>query len=296
MGRFHTFLGGPVCVVRVQRRCLVSVLICGDCLEKMNDLADGSVRLVFADPPFNIGFDYGDEYDDNLSASEYSRWSRDWIELVHRKLDDHGTFWLAIGDEWAADLLCAARSLGFHQRSWVIWYYTFGVNSPGKYTRSHTHLLYFTKTKTVFTFNRGHARVPSARALVYKDKRANPDGRLPDDTWIIRPQELDQQAFPEFGNTWHIPRIAGSFHQRIEGAPNQMPEQLMGRIIRHCSDAGDLVLDPFLGTGTTCAVAKKLGRRYVGIEQSALFIAGASRRINDCRAGDPLDGPIPQGS
>jgi site-specific DNA-methyltransferase (adenine-specific) len=178
----------------------------------------------------------------------------------------------------------------------VIWYYTFGVNSTRKYTRSHAHLLYFTKCKTVFTFNVNDCRVPSARAMVYNDKRANPDGRLPDDTWIIRPQELDQDAFPEFGDTWHIPRIAGTFNQRIEGAPNQMPEQLLGRIIRHCSAEGEIVMDPFLGTGTTCAVAKKLGRGYVGIEQSKTFLDGARRRIRACKAGDPLDGPIPQGS
>ena len=152
------------------------------------------------------------------------------------------------------------------------------------------------KNKKNFTFNRDEARVPSARALVYQDKRANPDGRLPDDTWILRPQELNQEAFPEFGDTWHIPRIAGTFHQRIEGAPNQMPEQLLGRIIRNCSNPDDLVLDPFLGTGTTCAVAKKLGRRYVGIEQSSTFLAGAERRVRACKPGDALDGPLPQGS
>jgi len=273
----------------------MNTLIFGDCLEKMREMDDESVHLAFADPPFNVGFDYGDEYDDNLSASEYSRWSRDWIEQVHRVLHRHGAFWLAIGDEWAADLVCCARSLGFHQRSWVVWYYTFGVNSPSKYTRSHAHMLYFTKTKTKYTFNRDAARVPSARALVYNDKRANPKGRLPDDTWILRPQDLSQEAFPEFGDTWHIPRIAGTFSQRIEDAPNQMPEQLLGRIIRHCSNEGEIVMDPFAGTGTTCAVAKKLGRQYLGYEQSQLFLDGARRRVRACRQGDPLDGPIPQG-
>lgn len=270
-------------------------IIKGDCLAGMRGLTEGTVHLVFADPPFNVGFDYGDEYDDNLSASEYRRWSRDWIEQVARVLHPRGSFWLAICDEWAADLLCEARSLGLHQRSWVIWYYTFGVNSPKKYTRSHAHLLYFVKDKKHFTFNVDQCRVGSARELVYNDKRADPDGRLPDDTWILRPQELDERSFPEFGDTWHIPRVAGTFKQRIPGAANQMPEQLLGRIIRHCSNPGDLVLDPFVGTGTTCAVAKKLGRQYLGYEQSERFCEGAKRRVRACRPGDPLDGPIPQG-
>lgn len=270
-------------------------LVLGDCIDRMMRLDEGLVDLVFADPPYNIGFDYGGEYDDSLSASEYLRWSRHWMEEVHRVLKPNGTFWLAIGDEWAADLLCAARSIGFHQRSWVVWYYTFGVNSERKYTRSHAHLLYFVKDNNAFTFNTEAARIPSARAAIYKDKRADPDGRLPDDTWIIRPQQLDQKAFPQFGDTWHIPRIAGTFRQRVPGAPNQMPEQLLGRIVRHCSNEGDLVLDPFLGTGTTCAVARKLGRRYLGFEQSKSFLAGARKRVRSCKPGDPLDGPIPQG-
>lgn len=268
----------------------------GDCVAGMWRLEPESVDLAFADPPFNIGFDYGGEYDDSLGASEYSRWSRDWIEAVYRVVKPTGAFWLAIGDEWAADLLCEARSLGFHQRSWVIWYYTFGMNSVGKYSRSHAHLLYFTKHRREFTFNRGAARIPSARELVYNDKRANPDGRLPDDTWIIRPQELDEQAFPEFSDTWHIPRIAGTFNQRVKDIPNQMPEQLLGRIIRHCSNEGELVLDPFMGSGTTAVVAKKLGRQYVGFEQSRRFVDGARRRVVECNHGDPLDGPIPQGA
>ena len=100
-----------------------------------------------------------------------------------------GTFWLAIGDEYAAELKVAAEhQIGFHTRSWVVWYYTFGVNCTRKFSRSHAHLFHFVKDENNFTFNAEdpQIRVPSARALVYADKRANPAGRLPDDTWIVR--------------------------------------------------------------------------------------------------------------
>lgn len=266
-----------------------------DCIVGMRSRPAGTVDLAFADPPYNIGYDYDGEYNDNMEPQEYRDWSTIWMGEVHEILKPEGTFWLAIGDEWAADLQIVARELGFHLRSHVIWYYTFGMYSPRKYTRSHAHLLYFTKHRERFTFNDMSTRVPSARALVYNDSRANPDGRLPDDTWIIRPQELDEGAFPEFSDTWHIPRVAGTFNQRVDGAPNQMPEQLLGRIIRACSNEGDLVLDPFAGSGTTLAVAKKLGRRYLGYENSARFHAGASRRIQAANAGDALDGLLPQG-
>lgn len=263
----------------------------GNCVTGMGGLADGSVHLAFADPPFNIGYDYGGEYDDSRPATEYAVWINTCMLEIHRVLVPTGTFWLSIGDEWAADCRIIARTVGFHLRSWIIWYYTFGVNSPKKFTRSHSHLFYFTKHQKEFTFNDQAVRVPSARATVYNDKRANPDGRLPDDTWILRPQEIPD-GFPADHDTWHFPRIAGTFHRRQPGAPNQMPEQLLGRIIRACSNPGDVVLDPFVGTGTTLVVAKKLGREYLGYEISAAFAESARKRIRAAKAGDPLDTPI----
>lgn len=269
-------------------------LITGDCMQHLPDLPASSVSLAFADPPFNIGFDYGaGEHEDNLQVDEYLNWCQGWITAIYRLLEPAGTFWLAISDEYVSELDVVAKKAGFFKRCHVCWYYTFGVNSPKKFTRSHTHLLYFVKDKKRFTFNVDTIRVPSARVEVYGDKRGNPAGRLPDDTWILRPAEIPE-GFTEDHSTWYYPRIAGTFHRRQEGAPNQMPEQLLGRIIRSCSHVGELVLDPFAGTGTTLAVAKKLGRRYLGFELSEKFAEGARRRIRDCRKGDSLDAPLPR--
>lgn len=272
----------------------VNQILTGDCREKLRDVPSESVALVFADPPFNIGFDYDGEYDDKLSPEAYTTFSAEWTREVHRILAPDGTFWLAIGDEWAAELKLLCNSLGFRLRSWVTWFYTFGVHCEKNFSRSHTHLLYFTKHPKDFVFNAEQIRVPSARQLVYNDKRANPKGRLPDNTWIIRPQDLPE-GFAAEGDTWHIPRICGTFKQRQFGAANQMPEQLLGRIIRACSNPGDLVVDPFAGTGTTAATAKKLGRNFLSIEQSATVAARARLRVERVKEGDPLDGPIPQG-
>ena len=125
----------------------------GDCLEQMREIEDGSVDLVFADPPFNIGHKY-DKYDDRQDDEVYLDWSKSWIESVYRVLKPNGTFWLAIGDEYAAELKVAAqREIGFHTRSWVVWYYTFGVNCTKKFSRSHAHLLHFVKDANDFRFN-----------------------------------------------------------------------------------------------------------------------------------------------
>ena len=150
---------------------------------------------------------------------------------MYRALKPSGSFWLAIGDEYAAELKILSQEIGFHSRSWVVWYYTFGVNCVNKFTRSHAHLFYFVKDPASFTF-RGDApenRIPSARQLVYNDSRANPKGRLPDDTWILRPQDMADCFTPE-EDTWYFPRVAGTFKERAGFHGCQMPEQLLGRI------------------------------------------------------------------
>jgi site-specific DNA-methyltransferase (adenine-specific) len=259
-----------------------------DCISGMNQLPAGSVDLAFADPPFNIGYKY-DVYDDAKEAEHYLDWSRQWIEGVYRVLKPTGTFWLAIGDEFAAELKLSSQKAGFKCRSWVIWYYTFGVNCKYKFSRSHAHLLHFIKDQKQFTFNNQAIRVPSARQLVYSDGRADPTGRLPDDTWILRPQDVPD-GFTGDGDTWYFPRVAGTFKERAGFHGCQMPEQLLGRIIRACSNPEDLVLDPFSGSATTLAVAKKLGRRWVGFDLSTDYVTRGQNRLAAANAGDDLEG------
>ena len=260
----------------------------GDCVETLKQIPDGCVHLAFADPPFNIGYDY-DEYDDRLDSEKYLEWSRIWMANVKRVLSPSGAFWLAIGDEYAAELKIEAKKLGFICRSWVVWYYTFGVNCKFKFTRSHAHMFHFVNHPESFTFNVEEIRVPSARQLVYNDKRAESKGRLPDDTWILRPQDCPT-GFNAEEDTWYFPRVAGTFKERAGFHGCQMPEQLLGRIIRACSNEGDVVLDPFSGSATTLAVAKKLNRRFLGCELSKEYAAQGTTRLKGITIGDKLDG------
>jgi site-specific DNA-methyltransferase (adenine-specific) len=262
----------------------------GDCIDGLGRMDAESVDLAFADPPFNIGYDY-DVYDDRSDAEHYLDWTRNWGRAVERVLKPTATFWLAIGDEYAAELkLIFQNELGFTCRSWVIWYYTFGVNCTKKFSRSHAHLFHFVKDRKRFTFNSKAIRVPSARQLVYADSRANLEGRLPDDTWILRPQDLPDGFQPD-ENTWYFSRVCGTFKERTGWHGCQMPEQLLGRIIRVSSNPGDLVLDPFGGSGTTLAVAKKLGRQWIGFELSSNYAAQIQARLDVTIIGQPLDGP-----
>jgi len=266
-----------------------NVVHTGDCLAGMKQLPDGCIDLAFADPPFNIGYDY-DVYQDKLESDRYLAWCKDWMGEVVRALKPTGAFWLAIGDEYAAELkVLMQREHALHCRSWVVWYYTFGVNCKYKFNRSHAHIFHMVKDPDNFTFNDSAIRVPSARQLVYADSRANPKGRLPDDTWILRPQDLPG-GFQDDEDTWYFPRVAGTFKERAGWHGCQMPEQLLARIIRVSSSEGETVLDPFAGSGTTLSVAKKLGRSYVSYELSEDYATAVRARLKGVKRGDTLEG------
>ncbi|MDO8734611.1 MAG: site-specific DNA-methyltransferase [Elusimicrobiota bacterium] len=231
----------------------------GDCIKIMKKLPEKSVDLVFADPPFNIGLKY-DRYKDNLSYEEYYNWSKKWIAEAYRLLKDTGSIYLAIGDEFAAEINIILKQTGYYFRNWIVWYYTFGQNQRKKFSRSHTHILYFTKDKGKFKFNNENIRIPSARQLIYNDKRAHPKGKLPDDVW-------------------QFARICGTFKERLRDHPCQMPEALLERIIKVSSDVEDIVFDPFGGTGTTAAVAKKLKRHFITVEMSRNYYKTIIKRL-----------------
>ncbi len=245
-----------------------NTVVQGDCIQWLNQQEQGCVDMVFADPPFNIGFKY-DVYEDRKGYDEYYEWTHDWIAGCERILAPTGAFWVAIGTEYAAEVRMIGRKLGLTLRNWVIWHYTFGQNTKAKFARAHTHLFYFTKSPTEFTFNREAVAVLSDRQKEYNDKRAASLGRMPFDVWT------------------EFPRVCGTFGERKGWHPCQMPEALLARIVRACSNVGDLVFDPFAGSGTTLVVAKKLGRRYLGTELSEDYATNVIERLNETDAPDP---------
>lgn len=239
-------------------------IYCGDALKLLPEWEAGCIDLAFADPPYNIGYVY-DEYHDDLPEDQYVNWCRDWMAQCQRVLSPTGAFYIAIGDDFAAQVRMLGTQLGLHLRNWIIWYYTFGQHAKNKFGRSHTHILYFTKDAREFTFNDRQLRYPSARHTEYQDLRANPLGRLPNDVW------------DEF------PRVCGTFKERDGFHGCQLPEALLARIIMASSNKGDVVLDPFVGSGTTAAVAKRLGRRYVGIDISETYVERTRQRLKGVR-------------
>lgn len=265
-------------------------IISADCIKYLNGQKPGWADLCFADPPFNIGYLYHG-YDDRLKTEDYLKFSEDWMAAVYRALKPNGSFYLAIGDDYAADLcVIARRKLGFNLRNWIIWHYTFGQQTKMKFARSHTHILYFTKDEKEFTFNPDAVRVASARQTTYGDVRANPKGKLPDDVWYLRPQEADEKGYFEAGSdTWNVSRVCGTFYEREGWHGCQMPLGVLNRIILASSNPGDVVIDPFNGSGTTVVSAALLGRKYVGIDQSAEYVTFAKNRLKQALLNAPKD-------
>ncbi|WP_020471349.1 DNA-methyltransferase [Zavarzinella formosa] len=251
-------------------------VLTGDCLSALARMPAGLVDLAFADPPFNIGYEY-DRYEDSMNKDDYLAWTDRWLKAVDQVLSPTGSVYVAIGDEYAAEMKLRMDAMGWTMRNWIVWHYTFGVNCTRKFNRSHAHIFYYVADPKTFTFNADPVRVASARQTTYADSRANPKGKLPDDTWVLRPQE-DLTAFPADGDTWAVSRVCGTFKERGEH-PCQMPIAVLERIIRVSSNPGDLVLDPFSGSGTTLAAAKKWGRDYLGVELSENYAEQSRDRL-----------------
>jgi len=231
-----------------------------DGLESVRD-EHGPVRLIFTDPPYNIGIDYGEgEKADLLTPQAYMKWVRQWFSLCWDCLADDGSLWVMIGDEYAAEYCTELKATGFTVRSWIKWYETFGVNCSNKFNRTSRHIFYAVKDSSSFVFNPEPVTRPSDRQTKYGDSRAAAGGKIWDDVW-------------------QIPRLTGTCAERIPDFPTQLPLGLVEPIVLCASMPGDLVVDPFNGSGTTGVAAVRNGRKYVGIEKSKSFADMATMRL-----------------
>jgi site-specific DNA-methyltransferase (adenine-specific) len=229
----------------------------------------GKVDLVFADPPFNWDVPYA-EWDDGMPREEYERFTFDWLDGCIDVLSPHGSLWVNIPDDTAAEVVVHLKRRGLTMMNWCIWHFRFGQNRDSSFIMSKVHALYFAKDPDRRVWNREAVLEPSDRASIYFDprtmaKETNKGMRVPMDVW--------------YGQYWG--RIQGNNKERRHGHHNQIPEVYLERIILACSNPGDLVLDPFLGSGTTCTVARAWDRRSIGLEYSREHAASAWDRITE---------------
>ena len=235
----------------------------GDCREQLSEfkaVRTKSVDLVFADPPFNWARDYdrhetGNAWDDaSMSREEYLAFTEQWLDLCVDALAPHGSMWVNIPDDSAAEIVVHLKKRGMHMVNWCVWHYRFGQNTKGRFINSKVHALYFCKDPRNRVWNPDPILEESDRRAIYGDKRteSKKDGmpagmRVPMDVW--------------YGKHWG--RIQGNNKERRPKHDNQLPETYLHRVIACSSNPGDTVLDPFLGSGTTGVVAHAMERHFI---------------------------------
>ncbi len=243
-----------------------SMAILGDCLAVLKSMKSGSVNLIFADAPYNIGKDFGNSSDKWESVQAYVDWCKKWIDECLRVLRDDGTMYFMTATQHMP-YLDVYISEKYNVLCRIIWSYdSSGVQSKKMYGSLYEPILMINKNaKAKYTFNNEdimvEAKTGAKRKLI--DYRKNP------------PQPYNTEKVP--GNVWEFSRVRFKMNE-YENHPTQKPELLLERIIKASSNAGDVVLDPFSGSFTTSAVAVKLGRVAVGIEMNEEYFKIGLRR------------------
>ena len=236
----------------------------GDVLEKIKEIPNGSVDLIFADPPYNIGKDF-DGLKEDWAEQDFLNWVYEWIDECYRVLSKNGTFYFMNSTENMPylDIYCRNK---FNIASRIIWSYdSSGVQAKRYYGSLYEPILMLTKGKT-YTFNYEDIMVEAKTGAQRKlmDYRKNP------------PQPYNTKKVP--GNVWEFSRVRFKMEE-YENHPTQKPEALLERIIKASSNEGDVILDPFSGSFSTCAVAKRLKRKTIGIEVNPEYVKIGLRRV-----------------
>ena len=249
-------------------------ILAGGCVEKMKALPERSIDLIFADPPYNLqlqgdlhrpdnskvhGVD--DAWDKFSSFAEYDRFSREWLSEARRLLKDDSAIWVIGSYHNIFRIGSIMQDLGFWILNDIVW----------------------RKTNPMPNF-RGRRFTNAHETMIWASKSENSKYRFNYDAMKSLNEDLQMRS------DWTIPLCTGG--ERLKKGdgqkahPTQKPEALLHRVILSSTEVGDVVLDPFFGTGTTGAVAKKLGRHFIGIEREKEYIAFAKERIAGIKSGD----------
>lgn len=242
--------------------------------ECMEDLPDKSVDLIVTSPPYNIDIKYGNKtsngkikeskgikYSDKLPENEYRKFLEKVFDECKRVLKDDGSIWIniknrVINDQVVPPFWIQEYFEDLYLKNLLVWNFDWGGSTNKRFAPRYEFIFWYTKDKKNYKFNLDDVKIP---ALNYRPDRYKSQLKNPTDVW-------------------RISMVSGNFSERT-GHPAQYPERLVERIILAGSDEGDLILDPFMGSGTTAVVAKKLKRNYIGYELVEEYIDMANERL-----------------
>jgi site-specific DNA-methyltransferase (adenine-specific) len=252
-------------------------LYCGDSIVWMKGLAAESVDLVFADPPYNAKKAKWDTFESNRHFVE---WSRTWLKQAARILKPNGTLYVCGFSELLADVKVAANPY-FDGCRWLIWHYKNKANLGSGWGRSHESIVHFRKGKD-YTFNIDDVRIPygahTLRYPVHPQADTSNFGKNADvkssQKWVPNPGG----AKPK--DVMDIPTTCNGMGEKTPH-PTQKPEELLRRLVLASSNSGDIIADPFSGSGTSLVVAEQLGRSWLGCDLSSEYNEWAIGRIQN---------------
>ncbi|MDW2829944.1 site-specific DNA-methyltransferase [Mesomycoplasma ovipneumoniae] len=232
-------------------------IICGNAIEELKKIESKSINLIVTDPPYNLNKDYGNNKD-NLEFEEYLEFSRQWLTEAKRILKDDGTIYIFMGMRYISYIYTILeKELNMHFNSWITWFYTQGIGKTKGFSPRHDDILMFTKHKSKFTFNLDDIRVPQKFYRSINNMRgSNP------------------------GNVWQFSHMHYCNKNRKKH-PTQKPEGLYERMILASSNENDIVLDPFVGSGTMLRVCQQTNRRAIGIEINEEYVQMCKERLEE---------------
>ena len=250
------------------------VLFCGDSLELLKRIKNASVDLIFADPPYSLK---KAEWDTFKSQADYIRFSMKWIKEASRVLKDTGSLYVCGFSEILADIHHPAMRY-FYNCRWLIWHYKNKANLGSDWGRSHESILCLRKSQK-YVMNIDSIRIPyNAHTLKYP---AHPQAETSQygngkkrGEWMPNPLGAKPKDVIE------IPTTCNGMGEKTPH-PTQKPEELLRKVILASSSKGDVILDPFVGSGTTAVCAKQLGRRWIGIDQEETYLQWAVDRLKN---------------
>ncbi|MBD3399005.1 MAG: site-specific DNA-methyltransferase [Candidatus Coatesbacteria bacterium] len=245
------------------------MLLKGDSMHLLKCIKSESVDLTVTSPPYNIG----KEYEDILPVTDYIEWISSWTSLVYNISKPSASFWLNLG---YLPLKNKAKALPIPYLIWnkisfyliqeVVWNYGAGVAGRLFFSPRNEKLLFYVKDKNNYTFNLDEVRDKNVKYPNQKKNgklKCNPKGKNPTDVW-------------------YIPKVtSGKNRSSIERTkhPAQFPEKLIERIVKVSSNINDIILDPFVGSGTTAVVCSRLNRNFIGIDCNEEYLHIAKNRI-----------------
>lgn len=231
-------------------------IIQGDAVKLLKSIEEKSIDLLIADPPYNLSKDYGNK-SDSRTFNDYIDFSKEWVKEAKRVLKDSGTIYVFMGFRFISylyQILEKDNNLKFC--NWICWHYTQGIGKRKGFSPRHDDILMFTKSNK-FKFNLDAVRVPQK----YYRSVNNMRGANPGDVW-------------KFSHIHYC-------QENRQNHPTQKPEGLIERMVLASSNKGDLILDPFAGSGTTLRVCQQLNRNCIGFELNHDYVKTTKDRLKE---------------